>query len=327
MKSKKAQVSFEFIVIFALVFFALTGFIYIINDRLFEITKQQDRLVLKNLANNIVNEVILASSMNDNYLRLFHVPVKLTGKDYKMYISEGLLVIEVYEDDMLVLDHFTAMPVKVKGTFIEEINQNTTEHCITKNDFDGIRISRNQASIDTDKEEYERDEEFDAFISLNCVKDAKSIRTTIRYEYDTLELLEAEPVTESNPDYADKNPLFAHYNLIYDYSQGAYSNFIIDDPNEEYGRFTYGYLASECTSGSGTIVRLRFKVKDDADLGFTEIAFDETFEQEERYQTLQEQRESKVSYETNIQLLDCNTNEFTKESLPDSSQKAVIKIV
>ena len=60
--------------------------------------------------------------------------------------------------------------------------------------------------------------------------------------------------------------------------------------------------------------------------GFTDIAFDDTFEQEERYQTLKEQRAGIVSYETNIQLLDCHTNEFTKESLPDSSQKAVINI-
>jgi len=325
MRKTKAQVSFEFIVIFALVFAALTGFIYIINDRLFEITKEQDKLVMKNLANNVVNEVILASSMNDNYIRLFNIPVKLSGKDYKMYIEENLLVVELYEEDMKVLDHFTALPFEVKGTFIDEINQNTTEHCITKNDFDGIRISRNQASIDTEQEEYSRNTEFDAFISLNCVKDAKSIRTTIRYDPRVLNLSkeETEPVTKSNPDYADKNPLFAHYNLIYDYS--TYTNFIIED--EDFARFTYGYLASDCASGSGTVIRLRFKVKENAPEGFTEIAFDDTFEQEARFQTIGEERTGQVSYETNIQLLDCNTNMFTKESLPDSSKPAVIKII
>ena len=84
---KKAQISFEFIMIFTLILAAVIGFIVIINSRLSDISEQQEDLLMKNLANNIKSEVILASSVNNNYFRRFEVPVKISGRNYRIDLN------------------------------------------------------------------------------------------------------------------------------------------------------------------------------------------------------------------------------------------------
>jgi uncharacterized protein (UPF0333 family) len=305
--SKKAQVSFEFIMIFTLVILALTGFIYIINIRLTEIRIEQETLVMKNLARNIENEIILASSVNNFYVRRFDIPTNILGNEYDMEIQENVLVINLLQDNLSQKEYFTPLPLDVKGTFVRNINENTTDHCITKNDLDGIRISRNQASLDTNVTSVGIDDEFDVFISLNCVQNAKSIQVTVKYDPATLELLEdeVEPVVLSNINLKNYNPLFSGYHKILDYSKAA-GKYIHD------GRYTYGYLGKGCASGSGNIAKLRFKVLDTAPRGVTKIEFDEVFETQ--------------FDEENIRILDCSTNKFTVEGLPDTKNDAVIMI-
>lgn len=305
--SKRAQVSFEFLMIFTLVILALSGFIYIINIRLTEIRSEQETLVMKNLARNIENEVVLASSVNNYYVRRFDIPTKLLGKDYDLKIEENVLVINLLQDNISQKEYFTPLPLNVKGTFVQDINENTTQHCITKNNLDGIRISRNQASLDTNVSNVLMGDEFDVFISLNCVQNAKSIQVTIKYDSDSLELLEnkVEPVVRSNIKLKNYNPLFSGYHKILDYSKAS-GKYIHE------GRYTYGYLGKGCASGSGNIAKLRFKVLDSATPGTTKIQFDEGFETQ--------------FDEENIRILDCSTNKFTVEGLPDTKTDAVIRI-
>ena len=118
----KSQISFEFIMIFSLVFFALSGFIYVINDRMNEISVKQEELIMKSLADSIINEIVLASSFNNNYMRRFDVPVKLFGQDYNMSIEDNFIHIEVIENGNVRIEHFAAFPIHVKGSFIDEIN-------------------------------------------------------------------------------------------------------------------------------------------------------------------------------------------------------------
>ncbi len=299
--SRKAQISFEFIIIFSLVFTALLGFIYIINERMSELSEKQEQLVMKSLANNIFNEVVLASSVNNNYIRNFDVPVKLLGRDYKMFIDNNELSIQIIDGP----DYFAPFPVEVKGTFIENIDVNTTRHCITKNKVDGIRISKNQASLETEVLEVTKGDEFIVYVSLFCIVDLKSIRVTIKYDPVQLEIIkqESKPVVTSDPEFENRVPLFDHYSLIYDYSNtgGEYINDVT-------GRYTYGFLGRECKSGYGDVIKLVFKVKDTADIGITSIEFDDTMDE-------------------TIRMLDCATNQFTKEGLPDSKNNVNINIV
>src|SRR3989344_2912938 len=299
-KSRKAQISFEFIMIFSLIFIMLTGFIYIINQRLTELGGQREQATMKNLVDNIINEIVLSSSVNNNYIRRFDLPVKLDGRDYRLSLDSSEITVEVLENGNVVSDYFAVSPVDVKGGFIEDIEVNTVSHCITKSNLDGVRISRNQASIDTNITELGQGEMFDVFVSINCVEDVKSASFTVRYDPAKLILQAAEPIIAADPEYKSLNPLFESYTVIYNY-EGT------DAINEAIGRFTYGYIGTECVTGSGNLAKLSFEVKDNAELGETYIEFDPT-------------------YEENIRLLDCNTDKFTEEDLPDSRNNAEIEI-
>src|SRR3989344_8447674 len=151
---KKSQVSFEFMLIFTLIFLVIVGLLYISNRRLSEIADQREYLFMQGLANSIKNEIVLASSVNNNYIRKFSLPNKLGGRAYNISIEEGdSLVINLFENNRKIKDYFTLLPINVKGTFVEDISYETREHCITKNDYDGIRISRFQASVESDTQE------------------------------------------------------------------------------------------------------------------------------------------------------------------------------
>ncbi len=310
---KKTQISFEFILIFSLVLVVLIGFFYIIKVRITEISEEKEDSIIRNLANSIKNEVMLASSVNNKYLRRFDIPYRINGKEYKMYILNDELTINLFENNEIVKTYFTVFPVRVKGTFVEKLMMNTTKHCITKTDIDGIRISQNQASIDAlERDTYRQDEidievnaneEFYLLMSLNCVENLRSVHFTISYDSAFLELLE---VSEVDKYKRELNPLFESV-ILYNYEgrdpikiNDEYYDYITD------GRYTFGMISEECSSGSGTIAQFKFKAK--AVTEKTEVGFEELFG------------------DKNLRLLDCNTNEFTKENLPDTKKAAIVRI-
>jgi len=306
--NKKSQISVEFIIIFSLVIFALIGFIYIMNIRLSDISERQELLLMRNLANNIKEEVIIASSVNNNYLRRFNIPTKIKGKDYNMSIENDELIIKLIENNQVVKEYFTVFPVPVKGSFVEDINYENTDHCITKNDFDGIRIARNQLSLDTNSTRFSPGDVFNVLVSLNCVEDIRSVQFTIKYDPNKTRLIRntVEPVTRHN--YPNFNPLFSDVLSITPYA-GKISQLIglkfVDDTN---GRFTYGYIARECASGSGNIAKMSFEVLPTA-AGRATIEFDPDFK------------------ERNLIVLDCYTNAETRESVPNSRKNLNLQII
>ncbi len=306
---KKAQISFEFILIFTLVFFTLIGFIYLINSRLSDISKQQEMLTMRHLAENIKNEVILASSVNNYYIRRFDIPSQLDGRDYKMNIENEALTIQVFENGRVMEEYFTILPTRVKGDFIEDINFENTEHCITKNNIDGIRIARNQASLDTNKTTYSNGDEFDVIVGLNCVENIRSVQFSIRYDPKKLQLVKSKvkPITQYE---RNLNPLFDDVTVL-DYTNVIFAmNKTTTYPyvNDTLGRFTYGFIGDNCATGSGNIAKLAFRVITTGP-NTTTIDFEKDFGDQ------------------NIVILDCETNIFTKEDLPDSKKSALVEIV
>jgi hypothetical protein len=292
--TRKSQISFEFILIFTIVFMALMAFLYIMNTRIAEITDEQDYLIMQNLANNIKNEIALAASVSNNYLREFDIPAYLRGSRYRMVITDSDLTIRMLDSSK---EYYTVFPVEVKGNFVEDITPDVTSHCITKNEYDGIRIARNQASITSTKESVSEGEEFDVYVSLNCVKKIIIMQASISYDSDVLDFVSYEIITRHT--HAGDNPLFSDKLLeIYYINRFPFYNYP-GEPAIKDGRFTFGFSGKDCTTGSGNVAKLKFKAISVPHTGYTSIEFDPTIGTD------------------NLQLWDCFTTS-TSEELPNA---------
>lgn len=87
MPSRSAQVSAEFVIIFA---FVAGGFILstgIILEMITESRSQEERASLDSIGDKINNEVTLASVVHDNYKRFFSLPDTLDGVDYEIKLN------------------------------------------------------------------------------------------------------------------------------------------------------------------------------------------------------------------------------------------------
>ena len=313
---KKSQISFEFIMIFSLILISLVILMYMVNQRLSGIDEQQEDLLMQNLANNIISEVELASSVNNNYLRRFSIPPVINGKDYTMNIEDNILYIKIYENDLQVNYMDTALPVPVKGTFIEEITFNTTEHCITKTRYDGIRIARNQAGLDTSVKKVSPGQKFSVVVSLNCVENIRSTQFTIKYDSTIFKVLknsDFRPITQQNSP--GSNALFesllpsVYFDFTDKYLTPPSTDYPYNDP--DIARHTYAFIGSNCASGSGLVANITFEVKSPLPPSHpaqTVIQFDPDF------------------LDSELLVLDCTTNKYTKEGLPDSKTSVKINI-
>jgi hypothetical protein len=306
--TKRAQISFEFILIFTLVFASLIGFIYIINIRLTEISEQHEISLMRHLANNIKSEVILANSVNNNYIRKFHIPATIDGNDYDIDLDKDEISINLIENNRTIRSYFTVLPLPIKGAFIDDVDFENTEHCITKNNYDGIRISRNQASLDTNETHLNSGDRFEVLVSLNCVEDIRSARFTFTYDPAIFTLEEIEPITRDNN--RELNPLFSDFVTEVDYSDknlGKDYDFLpYFDP--AVARETYAFIGDDCATGSGNVAKLQFRVNLNAPTIRTEIKFDPDFKDQD------------------LLIIKCKEYEFTKEGLSDSRKNVVLDI-
>ena len=66
------------------------------------------------------------------------------------------------------------------------------------------------------------------------------------------------------------------------------------------GRFTYSFIGRDCATGSGSVLRITFRVKENAPLTSTEIKLDDNFAEQK------------------LLILDCQTDKFTNKGIPDS---------
>jgi hypothetical protein len=296
---RRSQVSFEFIMIFTLVMFALGGFFYIINQRMSELAVQREENIMDALANSIVNEVVVASSVGNNYMRKFAIPIRILGEKYNISIEDNDLVIRLIENDRVRRDHYTAFPIPVKGSFIPEITENTTGHCVTKSNYDGVRISQNQVSLDVKEEDefVEVGEEFHVYAALYCVENALQGGFTIHYPEDLVTIDPSKTVTiVNNITYRDENPLFPDERRILPYSERP-----LTDP--DIGRYSFAVLSTECVTGSGNIARMTFHADNP---GVVRISFDDT-------------------YDNPVRIHDCKGNAV--DALPSSRKEAVVTIL
>ena len=146
MTNTRSQVSFEFIMIFALIFLALAGFFYIINERMSELAEKREYNIMRSLASSIINEVVIASSVSNNYMRKFDIPPRILGARYNMTIEEDEIAIRLIEGDMIKKEYYAAFPIPVKGTFIENINSSIMKASHGLRRFRPLKSSSRSAS-------------------------------------------------------------------------------------------------------------------------------------------------------------------------------------
>src|SRR3989338_2077997 len=139
------QVSMEFMLVFGLVLLASGIFLKVLNSKVSDFQDQEDFVLMQNLASVLRNEVLLATQVNNNYIRQFVIPPNLNGKNYSLALEKDILSINITgEKGKSVAVIF---PAEIKGGFLEKNHPGFLNYCITKNSND-IRISRNLVSLE-----------------------------------------------------------------------------------------------------------------------------------------------------------------------------------
>lgn len=318
---RRAQISMEFIMIFALILTAFVGFLSIAQMKVTDISEEKEDLLIRTLANSIKKEVVLATQVHNNYIRRFKLPLKLNDRDYNMYIVRDELIIELYDESGNILQTgYAILPTEVKGGFVEDKDPETLDHCITKSRFDGVRIARNQVSLDVDTTGFDLNSAgnpkipegalFDVYARINCVKDIKSLQFTIKYDPDYLKLVNVMSLDAKNSD----SWFFRNSLIVFNFTEDAVStaNGNLQYISDTDGRYTYSTIGEECSSGSGNVARLRFRTLGGSGSTNTSIGFDPDFN---------------TAPDLNIVVLDCSTSHTTLRSLPSTDVEALVEII
>jgi hypothetical protein len=105
---KKSQSSTEFIILIGFILFVFTVFILIVNENMSDRMRQQQNLMIKDLALSVQNEIDMALEASDGYQRRFNIPDKIANKNYEINITQSMVYIRT-------LDGKNAMAIPVKN--------------------------------------------------------------------------------------------------------------------------------------------------------------------------------------------------------------------
>lgn len=289
-KNTKAQVSMELVLIFSFVLVIFIAFMGLITQQFTEASEKKEYKEMAILAENIKNEVMIASQVYNNYLRKFEIPYTINQRPYTILLEKDVLSINTSDKEYILI-----LPFEVKGSFSDEVGSfsrsmdpDTLVHCITKSISDGVRISKNQVSIElniTDTNEngipdVKIGEHFLAYVRINCVEGIKGFGVTLRYNNTHMKLMEEvilyqkeEGDTRKFSEYINENPFLEEIPSVPTY------RFINDklwrrDMPRKANRIQAGFLnPGKLDSGSGNLFRLKFEA---IDSGNVTIEFDPT---------------------------------------------------
>ena len=88
----KAQVSVEFIIFVGLGFIILLIFLASSIAKMNEFSTEKEFVLLKDVTYKVQNEIVLASLVNDGYIRTFNIPERLETADYDISITGRTLI-------------------------------------------------------------------------------------------------------------------------------------------------------------------------------------------------------------------------------------------
>lgn len=87
---KKAQSSTEFVILVAFMMFVFIFFFIIIQQKLISANEQKNDAAAQQVMNQIINEIRVAESVNDDYYRQFLMPNNVNGLPYNVSITQGI---------------------------------------------------------------------------------------------------------------------------------------------------------------------------------------------------------------------------------------------
>ena len=85
-KTKRAQGASEFIIIFGFVLFFFVVFFAIINQNQVEKNKDKEKIIIKNVALDVQDEIALAAQSSEGYYRQFVIPTNILGREYDIMV-------------------------------------------------------------------------------------------------------------------------------------------------------------------------------------------------------------------------------------------------
>lgn len=94
MKSKKAQIGMEFIMVIGALTFFLTIFLVVVQQNTEERIYSKEALIVKEIATVVQREINLAKESIDGYSRDFKIPRTAGNLEYEISINSGIISIK-----------------------------------------------------------------------------------------------------------------------------------------------------------------------------------------------------------------------------------------
>lgn len=91
-KQLKSQVSLEFVFLVAIAFTIMVVFIASTRSEFNELRGEEEMSLVKDVSFMIQHELVIASNVEDGYIRTFEIPQKLNTIDYDIDITNNLLI-------------------------------------------------------------------------------------------------------------------------------------------------------------------------------------------------------------------------------------------
>ncbi len=118
---KKAQSSFEFMLLVGVVFFAVLVLVAASYTNISELKGKKEFLMAKDVASIVQNELVLASQVEDGYSRSFLLPENLDGVQYTLLVINNSLTITTSKSS-----YFVRIPA-VQGNAAKGMNNITKQ--------------------------------------------------------------------------------------------------------------------------------------------------------------------------------------------------------
>lgn len=92
--NSKAQISAEFFVFLGLAFLIAIAFEIASLDQLKDFRIQKESEAVKDLALKLQNELLIASNVEDGYVRIFEIPDKLENVNYSLTVQNSTVSVQ-----------------------------------------------------------------------------------------------------------------------------------------------------------------------------------------------------------------------------------------
>src|SRR3989338_3503813 len=102
-KRNKAQFAIEFIVLIAFMFTIFLGFTAVITSKILDARESGKQQTAEDIATLAKNEIDLARSVSDGYVRTFNLPAAIEGNSYGISIIDDRELVVKYLDKEHVL--------------------------------------------------------------------------------------------------------------------------------------------------------------------------------------------------------------------------------